>query len=156
MAEVHILLNEYLIFYQPWILFIWGACWGSFLNVVMYRYPLGRSVVAPASACPSCKKSIAVYDNIPVLSWLILRGRCRNCREPFSPMYAINEAGFGLVAALPVVVFPEEWLKGLSLGMGSLALIPTVFLVIRIGRAPVYLWVSVILFGGLHASQFLF
>lgn len=153
--EVGPLGNEFLIFYQPWILFVWGACWGSFLNVVMYRYPLGRSVVEPASACPSCHKPIAAYDNIPVLSWLILRGRCRNCKASFSPMYAVNEAAFGLVCAIPVIIFSEEWIKGVSLGMGALALIPAVWMQVRHGKAPIWLWLGALLFGGLHASQFL-
>ncbi len=146
--------NEYLIFYKPWTLFIWGACWGSFLNVVMYRFPLGMSIVSPGSSCPKCQKPIAFYDNLPVLSWLLLRGRCRKCKAPFSPMYAINEAGFGLAAALPVLIFPDEWLKGFSLGMTSLAFIPLFYLLIRYRRAPAYLWAGFLIFGGLHAAQF--
>ena len=61
-------------------IFFLGLAFGSFLNVCIYRLPLGLSVVTPRSACPKCKQPIAFYDNLPVLSWLILRGRCRHCQ----------------------------------------------------------------------------
>jgi leader peptidase (prepilin peptidase)/N-methyltransferase len=67
--------------------FVFGLVFGSFLNVCIYRMPRGLSVVAPRSACPNCKQPIASYDNIPVLSWLILGGRCRHCKTPISPRY---------------------------------------------------------------------
>ena len=80
-----------------------GALIGSFLNVVIHRVPAGLSVVYPPSACPGCGNRIREYDNIPVISWLILRGRCRDCREPISARYPLIEAGtalaFGMVAA---------------------------------------------------------
>jgi len=65
---------------------LFGLAWGSFLNVVIYRLPFGMSLTTPASSCPHCKKKIKFYDNIPVVSYLILRGRCRFCgaRIPFS------------------------------------------------------------------------
>ncbi len=71
--------------------FVFGLVFGSFLNVCIYRLPRGRSVVSPGSACPHCGKPIAFYDNVPVLSWLILRGRCRQCKAPISPRYMIVE-----------------------------------------------------------------
>jgi leader peptidase (prepilin peptidase)/N-methyltransferase len=80
-----------------------GASIGSFLNVVAYRLPLGRSVVHPGSACPSCEKPIAWYDNLPVLSWFVLRGQCRHCKAAFSIRYAAIEAFFGLVTVLAVL-----------------------------------------------------
>ncbi len=64
---------------------------GSFLNVCIYRMPRGLSVVRPRSACPNCEKPIAAYDNIPVLSWLLLRGRCRYCKARITSRYAIVE-----------------------------------------------------------------
>jgi leader peptidase (prepilin peptidase)/N-methyltransferase len=81
--------------------FLFGLVFGSFLNVVIYRVPRELSVVAPRSACPRCGAAIRAYDNIPVLSWILLRGRCRNCRTPISPRYAIVEllCGFLFVAA---------------------------------------------------------
>jgi leader peptidase (prepilin peptidase)/N-methyltransferase len=69
-----------------------GAAIGSFLNVVIYRVPQGISVVSPPSACPSCHTSIRRRDNVPVLSWLILRGRCRDCAAPISVRYPVVEA----------------------------------------------------------------
>jgi leader peptidase (prepilin peptidase)/N-methyltransferase len=72
-------------------IFALGLCWGSFLNVCIYRLPLGKSVVAPRSACPHCGKMIPLYHNVPVLSWLILWGKCRNCKEPISPRYMVVE-----------------------------------------------------------------
>jgi leader peptidase (prepilin peptidase)/N-methyltransferase len=74
-----------------------GACVGSFLNVVIARLPAGESVVHPGSRCPRCKQPIAWFDNLPVLSWLLLRGRCRGCRLPISLRYpAVELLGGGL------------------------------------------------------------
>ena len=70
---------------------ILGFAVGSFLNVVIYRVPRGESIVSPASACPHCAAPIAPRDNVPVLSWLLLHGRCRACRAPISPRYPIVE-----------------------------------------------------------------
>ncbi len=71
--------------------FGFGLLFGSFLNVCIYRLPRGMSVVSPRSACPSCKKPIPLYLNVPVLSWLLLGGRCRNCKEKISPRYLMIE-----------------------------------------------------------------
>jgi len=78
-------------------IFLFGLCFGSFLNVCIYRLPLGLSVVSPRSACPGCKSPIAFYDNLPVLSWLILRGRCRHCKTKISPRYLLIELLTGLL-----------------------------------------------------------
>ncbi|HLV86545.1 MAG TPA: prepilin peptidase [Candidatus Sulfotelmatobacter sp.] len=77
--------------------FVLGLAFGSFLNVCVYRLPLGLSVVTPRSACPKCKRAIAFYDNIPVLSWLILRGRCRHCKTPITPRYLLVELLTGVM-----------------------------------------------------------
>jgi leader peptidase (prepilin peptidase) / N-methyltransferase len=68
-----------------------GAAIGSFLNVVVHRLPLGESLARPRSRCPHCRAAIAPYDNVPVLSWLMLRGRCRRCGAPISPRYPLVE-----------------------------------------------------------------
>jgi leader peptidase (prepilin peptidase)/N-methyltransferase len=86
-----------------------GLAVGSFLNVVIYRVPIGKSVVRPASACPSCGVPIAPRDNVPVLSWVILRGRCRHCRAPISVRYPAVELLTGLVFALTAVRFGASW-----------------------------------------------
>jgi len=77
--------------------FLFGLIFGSFLNVCIHRMPRGLSVVTPHSACPKCQAPIKPYDNIPVLSWLVLRGRCRNCGTKISPRYAIVELLTGLL-----------------------------------------------------------
>ena len=79
-----------------------GAMVGSFLNVVIYRVPRGESIVAPRSRCPSCETQIAGRDNVPILSWLLLRGRCRHCAAPIAARYPVVEGvtalAFGAVA----------------------------------------------------------
>jgi leader peptidase (prepilin peptidase)/N-methyltransferase len=82
---------------------LFGAIIGSFLNVVAYRLPRGESLSHPPSRCPSCGAPVKPYDNIPVLSWLLLRGRCRNCKEPISWRYPLVEAATGILCALVVV-----------------------------------------------------
>ena len=74
-----------------------GLAFGSFLNVCIYRLPLGLSVVTPRSACPKCKQPIAFYDNLPVFSWIILGGRCRHCKNSISPRYLLIELLTGLL-----------------------------------------------------------
>lgn len=79
---------------RPWIAawaVVAGACVGSFLNVVVARLPAGQSIVRPRSRCPRCGESIAWYDNLPVVSWLLLRARCRRCRTPISARYPLVE-----------------------------------------------------------------
>ena len=88
--------------------FIFGAIVGSFLNVVIHRVPNEESIVFPNSGCPKCKTPIKGYDNIPVLSWLILRGKCRACSEPISPRYPAVEL---LTAFVFVLVY---WQTGLT------------------------------------------
>jgi len=72
-----------------------GLLWGSFANVCIYRWPAGRSVVTPGSHCMACQAPIRWYDNVPVLAWLWLRGRCRACKAAFSPRYLLVEAVTG-------------------------------------------------------------
>src|SRR5258708_12653437 len=89
-----------------------GAMIGSFLNVVIHRLPREQSIVFPNSTCPRCHASIKAYDNIPILSFLILGGQCRACGAPISPRYPAVEA---LTALLFVVV---TWHDGWSLALG--------------------------------------
>lgn len=76
-----------------WLIFLFafGSCIGSFLNVVIYRLPRDKSIVTPPSSCPSCESRIQFYDNIPLVSWLMLRARCRYCKARISPRYFIVE-----------------------------------------------------------------
>jgi leader peptidase (prepilin peptidase)/N-methyltransferase len=143
-------------------IFALGLCFGSFLNVCIYRLPRGKSVVTPRSACPYCGDPIPLYHNLPVLSWLILWGKCRSCRRPISPRYLAIElltgllflgcyAHFGLTLAmlkcvvlgylLLGLVFTDAETKllpdamtlpGLALGIGFSLLVPVNDLASRI------------------------
>ena len=105
--------------------FVVGACVGSFLNVCISRWPEELSVVRPPSRCPKCGTGIAWYDNVPILGWLQLGGKCRSCREPISPMYPLVELTVGLMVAAIVL-----WL-----GPNLMALRVALFAVILLGVA---------------------
>jgi leader peptidase (prepilin peptidase)/N-methyltransferase len=135
--------------------FIFGVCIGSFLNVCIFRLPAGKSIVHPPSSCPGCNAAIRFYDNIPVLSWFILRGQCRNCHAPIAFRYVMVELlggfmavcvylrfgpsvqgiiYFGFIAALLVITFididyhiiPDVIsLPGILLGFAASFFIPT-------------------------------
>jgi leader peptidase (prepilin peptidase)/N-methyltransferase len=93
-----------------WLLLVLlGLALGSFFNVCIHRIPLGQSVVFPPSYCPRCKRRIRPYDNIPVLSWLLLRGRCRSCRKSISLRYPAVEAGTALLFAAVFARFGLSW-----------------------------------------------
>lgn len=85
--------------------FVLGACVGSFLNVCIGRWPHDESVVSPHSRCPRCAHQIAWYDNIPIVSWLLLRGKCRGCALPISIQYPIVEAVVGMLWLVSVYHF---------------------------------------------------
>lgn len=107
--------------------FVLGLIVGSFLNVVIYRVPRGESVVRPRSACPSCGSPVRPRDNIPVLSWLLLRGRCRDCGTAISPRYPLVEIGTGLAWATTVA-----WTLA---GPGRLGLLPLLLVLVSAGIA---------------------
>jgi prepilin signal peptidase PulO-like enzyme (type II secretory pathway) len=96
-----------------------GACIGSFLNVVAYRMPRHMSVVWKPSHCPKCDHDIRARDNVPVLGWLMLRGRCRDCQAPISPRYAIVEAVMG--TAFFLLAYAELNTGGANLPRGPFA-----------------------------------
>lgn len=84
---------------------VFGLCTGSFLNVCAYRLPLGGSIVYPASRCTSCGRTLSWFDNVPVLSWVVLGGRCRTCRAPVSWMYPSVEIITSLVFVLTYLTY---------------------------------------------------
>ena len=86
--------------FEALIVFIFGLIIGSFCNVVIYRLPQGASIITPGSHCPSCRTPIRPWDNIPLLSYLLLRGRCRACKEPFSLRYPSVELLTGVLYVL--------------------------------------------------------
>jgi leader peptidase (prepilin peptidase) / N-methyltransferase len=100
-----------------WMLFVGGSL-GSFLNVVVYRIPIGLSIVRPGSHCPRCKTPIRPRDNLPVIGWLVLRGKCRACRLPISPRYPLVELFFGLVLLLLCFCEPLTRSAALPLARG--------------------------------------
>jgi leader peptidase (prepilin peptidase) / N-methyltransferase len=89
----------------PFFFFLFGICIGSFLNVCISRIPEALSIVSPGSRCPRCLKPIKAYDNVPILGWLWLRGKCRNCHLPISPMYPIVEFLTGAFFVLTYYTF---------------------------------------------------
>ena len=108
-------------------IFAYGLAFGSFLNVCIYRLPRGKSVVSPRSACPHCGKQIPLYDNLPVLSWLLLLGKCRRCKAPISPRYLVVELLTGLLFLGCYAQFGLTWamLKCAVLGYLLLGLVFT-------------------------------
>jgi leader peptidase (prepilin peptidase) / N-methyltransferase len=98
-----------------------GAIFGSFLNVVVHRVPRHESVVTPASHCPRCGTPVKPYDNIPILSWVLLRGRCRSCGEPISPRYPLVEAGTGVLCVGAVLA--HQTASGIALSIALILIV---------------------------------
>lgn len=112
-------MNAYDVLFQVWW-FVLGAVLGSFLNVVIYRLPRKENLIWPGSHCPSCGHLIRWYDNLPVLSWLLLRGHCRDCSATISPRYPAVEALAALtVGGLAFAVSGGRWGTVLSAGQGA-------------------------------------
>lgn len=106
-----------------------GLCVGSFLNVVIYRIPNGMSLSKPASHCPKCNYQLRWYDNIPVLSYLILKGKCRSCKEPISIRYTLVEILNMLLWVLSVVLFYETSIVYMIIAMLVSTLLICVFFI---------------------------
>jgi leader peptidase (prepilin peptidase)/N-methyltransferase len=96
--------------------FLGGLIVGSFVTVVAHRVPLGESIVGPRSRCPACGAQIAAYDNVPVLSWVLLRGRARCCGAPISARYPLTELGLGVLYAATAIVLWDDAAE-LALGL---------------------------------------
>lgn len=100
-----------------WFIFVFafGSCVGSFLNVVIYRLPRDKSLITPGSSCPACGQHIRFYDNIPIVSWLLLRAKCRHCKAPISARYFIIELLTALVfLGLFILYFHTDLRSGLK------------------------------------------
>lgn len=108
------------------ILGVLGLVVGSFLNVVAWRVPRGESVVSPPSACPSCGHRIRSWDNVPVVSWLVLRGRCRDCGASISPRYLVVELVTGVAFAAVTFWVGASWALPALLLLAALTVVLTV------------------------------
>lgn len=119
-----------------------GLLIGSFLNVVIFRVPAGRSIVRPPSACGGCGTEIRPFDNVPVLSWLLLRGKCRDCASPISVRYPFVELLTGIAFAAIVLRFaPWEALET-SLGAGIGAIAETLAFLVLAGIGIALAWID--------------
>ena len=103
-----------------------GLALGSFATVVAHRVPRGESIVSGRSRCPGCGGTIAAYDNVPVLSWLLLRGRCRRCGEPISVRYPLTELAMAALFAATVLILGTEDVGELALGLALCTLLVTI------------------------------
>jgi len=131
----------------PWFaLGALGLVFGSFLNVVIYRVPRGQSIVSPPSHCPKCKKRIAPFDNIPVLSYFLLGGRCRNCRAKISPRYLLVEVVTALLFLAAYARFGFSWECARAL-VFTFLLIPMVMIDIELQIIPFSLSVPGVILG---------
>jgi leader peptidase (prepilin peptidase)/N-methyltransferase len=122
-----------------------GVAFGSFLNVCLSRWPAGESVVKPRSHCRSCGRTLAWWENIPLLSWLVLRGRCRTCRAKISWRYPLVELAIGVLSAVTIwQIFPAMLSPDLSLTEGPLIFLYASGADVAIGRFILY-WLLVAL-----------
>ena len=109
------MLSSEIIFINGILTFLIGCCFGSFLNVVIYRLPLGRSIISPGSYCIECKTKIRWFENIPLLSWFFLRGKCSNCKSKISIIYPIVEFTSGILFLLNNYSSPSTFNNNSSL-----------------------------------------
>ncbi len=128
------------------LFFVLGAIIGSFLNVCIYRLPREKSIVTPGSSCPHCEKPIAFYDNIPIFSYLILRGKCRHCGAAISARYVVVEL---LTALLYMALFS---VYGLSLELAVALLFVTVLIVVSFIDLDFRIIPDILSLGGLLAG----
>lgn len=120
------MLTTYQLVLQSWF-FCFGLVLGSFLNVVIARVPEGVSVVRPGSRCPKCGHVLSWFENVPVLSWLWLRGRCRSCKAPISARYVVVELLTGLLFVLALQRFDWTW-DLMRASLCVLFIVPLVFI----------------------------
>lgn len=144
-----------------------GACIGSFLNVVIYRLPAGKSIVAPPSSCPRCSHRIRWFHNLPVVGWLMLRGRCYDCKAPISVRYPLVELLIGVAFfILAMAIFNQGEGAPQSLydakpwasfvGLVGLFCCLVAALLIRYDRHPIPrgIWLATVVFAAVLVAAF--
>lgn len=109
--------------YYTWVIFIFGTLLGSFYNVVGYRMPKGESIVSPPSHCPNCNHRLSLFELIPIFSYLIQFGKCRNCKKTISPFYPIFELCSGILFAIAFMVFGFSYEFAIAIIFISMTLI---------------------------------
>ncbi len=109
------------------LVFLFGISFGSFFNVLIYRLPSGKSLLKPPSHCPKCDNPIRFYDNVPLLSFLILRGKCRHCGAKISWRYPAVEALAGILAVIAIYYFGFT-IRGFEAALLSLLFVPIFFI----------------------------
>ncbi len=105
------------------VLFIFGTIFGSFFNVVGYRIPRGESIVSPPSRCPKCDHRLTILELVPILSYIFQLGRCKNCKQPIPPFYAIFEFSTGVLFALSYYIFGFSYEFIIALIFSSMCII---------------------------------
>ncbi len=150
---------------------VW-LCWGSFLNVLAYRLVREQNIAKPRSRCPFCNQQLRWYDNIPIISWLILKGRCRSCHHPISILYPIIEILTAIIMTFLIILVPPRYISAYFILFSALIvtirsdietmlisqymtlfIIPTGLVCSYFGLLPVSLWQSIT--GSIFAYLFL-
>lgn len=103
-------------------MFVLGSCIASFINVLIYRIPRKLDFVSGRSFCPNCHNTLKIYDMIPILSWIFLKGKCRFCKEPISPRYPLIEFGGGLIALGCFYRYGYNWMTLVSFSLAMILL----------------------------------
>lgn len=130
-----------------------GACFGSFANVLIYRLPAEESLIRPPSRCPGCQTEIRWYDNIPILSWLILGGKCRNCKAKISIQYPLIEAASAGLACLAVWKYGVSY-SGMAHGLLLIGLLALIIIDLRHWLLPFAITIPLTLIGLIGAAFF--
>lgn len=130
-----------------------GACFGSFANVLIYRLPAELSLVHPPSRCPKCEQRISWFDNVPILGWLLLGGKCRNCKTPISIQYLLIEAASAVLSCIAVWKYGVSY-AGLAYGLLFIGLLALIIIDLRHWLLPFAITVPLTIIGIVGAAFF--
>lgn len=133
--------------------FVFGICFGSFCNVIIYRMPLGKSINFPASHCPKCSHQLKFYHNIPLFSWVFLRGSCAFCKEKISIRYPLVEFFAGILAILAICICEFDLFKAVFLGLTLILLLTLSIIDFKFHAVPEIPLMATLVFGIAYAWQ---